>query len=290
MIVVDAAAGPPPGTVERFDAVAAPLPAAYARRSTHSFGVGDAIELARALDRLPSRLDGLRDRRRRLRRRPRPDPRGRARRRHAHPQPASTQRNADVVPRKRIVLAPDARAGRRGFAVWVRTATKVRPEIQALRALAVMLVVVYHLWPQTLHGGFVGVDVFFAISGFLITSLLLREIDRTQRLSLSGFYARRARRILPASLVTLGCVGSRRSSSSRWLLAAVLRRLTRAALYVQNWHLRPRGRLLRADRGRPGAALLVALGRGAVLPRLADAAALVLVARRPARRRRAIAS
>ena len=58
----------------------------------------------------------------------------------------------------------------------------IRPEIQALRALAVALVVVYHLWPASLPGGFVGVDVFFAISGFLITSLLLREIDRTGRL------------------------------------------------------------------------------------------------------------
>ena len=65
-----------------------------------------------------------------------------------------------------------------------RPASKIRPEIQALRAIAVALVVVYHLWPQIVPGGFVGVDVFFAISGFLITSLLLREIDRTGRLSL----------------------------------------------------------------------------------------------------------
>src|SRR6476659_9345726 len=80
---------------------------------------------------------------------------------------------------------------------------RVRPEIQALRAAAVLLVVVSHLWPGTLPGGFVGVDVFFTISGFLITSLLLREIDRTGSLSLSGFWARRMRRILPASLLTL---------------------------------------------------------------------------------------
>src|SRR5690349_8042644 len=85
--------------------------------------------------------------------------------------------------------------------------TAMRPEIQALRAVAVAMVVVFHLWPSTLPGGFVGVDVFFAISGFLITSLLLREIERTGRLSVTGFYARRVRRILPASLVTLGCVG-----------------------------------------------------------------------------------
>ena len=57
--------------------------------------------------------------------------------------------------------------------------SRLRPEIQALRAIAVSLVVIYHLWPRALHGGFVGVDVFFAISGFLITSQLLREADRT---------------------------------------------------------------------------------------------------------------
>ena len=81
--------------------------------------------------------------------------------------------------------------------------SKVRPEIQALRAAAVSLVVAYHLWPSAVPGGFVGVDVFFAISGFLITSLLLREIDRSGTISLASFWARRARRILPAALLML---------------------------------------------------------------------------------------
>src|SRR3954466_4801528 len=82
-----------------------------------------------------------------------------------------------------------------------------RPEIQALRALAVALVVVYHLWPEALPGGFTGVDVFFVISGFLITSLLLREVERTGTLSLTGFWARRARRILPAAFLTVAACG-----------------------------------------------------------------------------------
>src|SRR3954451_18253829 len=82
-------------------------------------------------------------------------------------------------------------------------ARATRPEIQALRAAAVLLVAVHHLWPSVLSGGFVGVDVFFAISGFLITSLLVREMDRTGGLSLSSFWARRARRILPAAMTTL---------------------------------------------------------------------------------------
>ncbi|HJQ42434.1 MAG TPA: acyltransferase family protein [Jatrophihabitantaceae bacterium] len=77
-----------------------------------------------------------------------------------------------------------------------------RPDIEGLRAMAVLLVVFDHLlgWPS---GGFVGVDVFFVISGFLITGLLLSERERTGRISFRAFYARRARRILPASIVVL---------------------------------------------------------------------------------------
>src|SRR5918997_2782773 len=81
---------------------------------------------------------------------------------------------------------------------------ELRPEIQALRAVAVALVVVHHLWPEAAPGGYVGVDVFFAISGFLITALLIRELDATGRVSIAAFWARRARRILPAALTTLG--------------------------------------------------------------------------------------
>jgi peptidoglycan/LPS O-acetylase OafA/YrhL len=77
------------------------------------------------------------------------------------------------------------------------------PEIQVLRAVAVLLVVIYHYWPGTLRGGYVGVDAFFVISGFLITSHLLREADRTGTVRLAAFYARRARRLLPASLLVL---------------------------------------------------------------------------------------
>jgi peptidoglycan/LPS O-acetylase OafA/YrhL len=78
-----------------------------------------------------------------------------------------------------------------------------RADIQGLRALAVILVVAFHLWPDVLPGGYVGVDVFFVLSGFLITSHLLREMERTGTVSLAGFWARRARRLLPASLTVL---------------------------------------------------------------------------------------
>jgi peptidoglycan/LPS O-acetylase OafA/YrhL len=78
-----------------------------------------------------------------------------------------------------------------------------RPDIEGLRAIAVGLVLLFHAYGQPFSGGFVGVDVFFVISGFLITSLLLREQTKTGRISIAGFYARRVRRILPASALVV---------------------------------------------------------------------------------------
>ena len=75
-----------------------------------------------------------------------------------------------------------------------------RPEIDGLRAIAVLAVVLYHFGIGGLGGGFVGVDVFFVISGFLIGGLLWRELDDTGRLSLGRFYLRRVRRLAPAYL------------------------------------------------------------------------------------------
>jgi peptidoglycan/LPS O-acetylase OafA/YrhL len=78
-----------------------------------------------------------------------------------------------------------------------------RPDVEGLRGLAVLVVVLFHAGLAGMIGGFVGVDVFFVISGFLITGLLLREHERTGRIGLLQFYARRARRLLPAALVVL---------------------------------------------------------------------------------------
>lgn len=80
--------------------------------------------------------------------------------------------------------------------------TQKRRDIQGLRAIAVIAVILDHLlhWPS---GGFVGVDVFFVISGFLITGLLLREHDKTGTVSFKGFYLRRVRRIMPAAVTVL---------------------------------------------------------------------------------------
>lgn len=121
------------------------------------------------------------------------------------------------------------------------TPRRFLPEIQGLGALAVGLVVLFHLWPQRLTGGFVGVDVFFVISGYLITSHLRRELEDTGRIKLASFYARRMRRLLPASLLVLAVTG----------VAAVLilpPQLARAAgreviastLYVENLWLASR--------------------------------------------------
>lgn len=74
---------------------------------------------------------------------------------------------------------------------------KYRPEIDGLRAIAVVAVIIYHAGLLPLPGGYLGVDIFFVISGYLITSIIVREIDEG-RFTIRGFYARRARRILPA--------------------------------------------------------------------------------------------
>jgi peptidoglycan/LPS O-acetylase OafA/YrhL len=78
-----------------------------------------------------------------------------------------------------------------------------RPDLQGLRAVAVLLVVLDHVGVRLFHGGFVGVDVFFVLSGFLITGLLVGRAEETGSISLGEFYARRVRRIVPAAALTL---------------------------------------------------------------------------------------
>ncbi|MFM8867695.1 MAG: acyltransferase family protein, partial [Ilumatobacteraceae bacterium] len=81
--------------------------------------------------------------------------------------------------------------------------SKRRADIEGLRAVAVALVVLYHAGATFVSGGFVGVDVFFVISGFLITNLLVEEADRFDQVSLRNFWARRMRRLLPMSLLVV---------------------------------------------------------------------------------------
>ncbi|MGA0238468.1 MAG: acyltransferase family protein [Acidimicrobiales bacterium] len=107
------------------------------------------------------------------------------------------------------------------------------PALDGLRGLAVLAVVVYHAWPSVLPGGWIGVSVFFTLSGFLITRILLAEHDFTTD-SLASFWTRRARRLLPASLVTIAAtvvavvmIDSGVDDTVRAALAATL--------YVHNW-------------------------------------------------------
>ncbi|MDQ1074382.1 MULTISPECIES: acyltransferase family protein [Microbacterium] len=83
------------------------------------------------------------------------------------------------------------------------SATGIRLDIEGLRAIAVLAVLVYHLRPEWLPGGFAGVDMFFVISGFLITSHLMREAESRGTVSLRTFYARRIMRLIPAATVVL---------------------------------------------------------------------------------------
>ena len=86
--------------------------------------------------------------------------------------------------------------------------SSLRNDIQGLRAIAVGSVLLYHMGAPFIPGGFVGVDVFFVISGFLISGLIIRELQRTGTFSFSAFYARRLKRLAPVYLVVLLASGT----------------------------------------------------------------------------------
>ena len=92
-----------------------------------------------------------------------------------------------------------------GYINYIKLTVKVnyRPEIDGLRAIAVFSVIIYHARDSFLPGGFLGVDIFFVISGYLITSLILKELKLTNSFSFSNFYERRVRRIIPALLAVM---------------------------------------------------------------------------------------
>lgn len=107
--------------------------------------------------------------------------------------------------------------------------------LDGLRSVAVLSVLAYHLWPATFRGGFLGVDVFFVISGFLITTLLLRERRSAGRIDLLAFWKRRARRLLPALILVVVTSISAAWLVSDELLVGIKRQVIGALTFSTNW-------------------------------------------------------
>ena len=116
-------------------------------------------------------------------------------------------------------------------------ASHYRADLQGLRAIAVLAVLVFHLDPRWLPGGYVGVDIFFVLSGYLITDLLVRELNRTGGIQFLQFYTRRFLRLLPAAtVVLLFCL------CFIWVLPppewkSTIQEIVASALYLENWAL-----------------------------------------------------
>lgn len=134
-----------------------------------------------------------------------------------------------ITPRAQLPITDDRRTARLSG-------------LDGLRAIAVGFVLVYHLWPEVLPGGFLGVDIFFVVSGFLIATLLLREHDTHGRIALGAFWQRRARRLLPAlGLVVI--VGAslawlvKVTTGNGDLLVNIGAQLLGAIFFVSNWVL-----------------------------------------------------
>lgn len=119
-----------------------------------------------------------------------------------------------------------------------RESGSYRPHLDGLRALAVYLVVAFHAGIDGFRGGFIGVDVFFVLSGYLVTGLLVRDLGRPQgRIDLARFYSRRARRLLPAAGIALVATALAFATIAAPVEFADARGGIRAAsLYFANWH------------------------------------------------------
>ena len=127
---------------------------------------------------------------------------------------------------------PVPRAAPRGAA---RTRNRGIPALDGVRAVAVALVLISHGGIPGLTGGFIGVDIFFVLSGFLITSLLVDELGRTGRISLGGFWIRRARRLLPALVVMVLAVAFARPLFHPDAVGALRDDAVAAFFWVANW-------------------------------------------------------
>lgn len=143
---------------------------------------------------------------------------------------------APSAPRPGSSAAPGSPPGGAGPGASGSRRSAFRPDIEGLRAFAVLSVLAFHASVPALAGGFVGVDVFLVISGYLITGLLVREAVTTGRIRLGEFFARRARRLLPSAAVVLVAV----AVAGAWLTVPLRRTdlendVVAAALSVANW-------------------------------------------------------
>jgi peptidoglycan/LPS O-acetylase OafA/YrhL len=112
-----------------------------------------------------------------------------------------------------------------------------RPHLDGLRTVAVYLVVLFHAGLGAFAGGFIGVDVFFVLSGFLVTSLLLRDLTATGRVAWQNFYSRRVRRLLPAAYITLIVTAIVYAAiATPTEMRDAMGGFRAAFLYVANWH------------------------------------------------------
>ena len=156
----------------------------------------------------------------------------------------------------------------------VRSGQRYLPGLDGLRALAVFAVIAFHVQLGWARGGLLGVGMFFTLSGYLITDLLLGQWAADGRLHLADFCLRRARRLLPALFVLLSVVTAWATLMDRSQLAGLRGAVAAAAAYVSNWYLivQHNSYFARFGAARSARPSVVTGGGGAVLPRLALAA------------------
>jgi peptidoglycan/LPS O-acetylase OafA/YrhL len=146
---------------------------------------------------------------------------------------SATEASATEPPGRRP--AAPARPGRRP--AWQRRPLGYLPALDGVRALAVMLVVAYHLGYSRIAGGYIGVEVFFVLSGWLVCAVLVNEHHRTGGIRLTRFWLRRARRLLPALVATIAGTFAVASVAQPERLAELRSQAVAALAYHLNWRL-----------------------------------------------------
>ncbi len=117
------------------------------------------------------------------------------------------------------------------------TAKKMIPEIQGLRAIAVITVVIYHIWPSAIPGGFTGVDIFFVISGYLITNILVKDLIQNGHVDYIKFYSRRVARLAPAAGAVILCTLIFHQVFSPLYHKQIFDESISSTFFYQNWKL-----------------------------------------------------